>query len=138
MPALFLNLLKLIFIALIYLFLWQVARAIAAHLGGGGEGRGRRQSASELVVVRSETQAGLRFLVQDVVVLGRSNEADVVLDDPYASEFHVRFTTKDGRVVLADLGSTNGTYVNGRRVVSPLHLSRGDAVQIGKTVLEVR
>ena len=40
--------------------------------------------------------------------------------------------------MLHDLGSTNGTYVNGRRVSSPLDLNRGDAVQIGKTVLEVK
>lgn len=138
MPVLFLNLLKLIFIALIYLFLWQVARAIAAHIGTGGEPGGRRRSATELVVVRSDTQAGLHFPVRDVVVLGRSDEADVTLDDAYASEFHLRLVAKDGRVVLHDLGSTNGTYVNGRRVTSPITLNKGDAVQIGKTVLEVR
>jgi len=41
-------------------------------------------------------------------------------------------------VVVHDLGSTNGTYVNGRRVTSPTSASRGDTVQIGKTILEVR
>jgi pSer/pThr/pTyr-binding forkhead associated (FHA) protein len=139
MPVLFLNILKLIFIALIYLFLWQVARAIAAHLGGvGAEPSSRRRAGGELVVVRSESQAGLHFSVRDVAVVGRSPEADVMLEDAYASEFHMRLVAKDGRLVLHDLGSTNGTYVNGRRVTSPLALNRGDAVQIGKTVLEVR
>ena len=48
----------------------------------------------------------------------------------------VRFAA-DG-VTVEDLGSTNGTYVNGRRVTSPTSVSRGDTVQIGKTALEVR
>ena len=76
--------------------------------------------------------------VKDSVVLGRSESADVTLEDPYASEFHLRLVAQDGGIVLHDLGSTNGTYVNGRRVNTPMSLSKGDAVQIGKTVLEVR
>ncbi len=137
MPALLLTILKLIFVAFVYLFVWQMGRAIAAHLGMN-EPKTAKRAGTELVVVRSDTQAGLDFTVKDVVVLGRSGEADIVLDDPYASEFHVRLTSRDGKLLLSDLGSTNGTYVNGRRVSSPLGLSKGDAVQIGKTVLEVR
>ncbi len=137
MPALFLNSLKLIFIALVYLFLWQVARAIGAHLGGGPALR-RPRRAAEIVMVRSETQAGTRFTLKGVVVVGRSPDADVHLDDPYASDFHLRLTLADGEVTLQDLGSTNGTYVNGRRVTTAVPLSRGDAVQVGKTIMEVR
>jgi pSer/pThr/pTyr-binding forkhead associated (FHA) protein len=61
-----------------------------------------------------------------------------VLEDPYASEFHMRLVRQDGGIVLHDLGSTNGTYVNGRRVGSPISLSQGDAIQVGKTIMEVR
>ena len=137
MPDLLLTLLRLIFLGLVYLFVWQVARSIAGHLGLR-QARGARRPGSKIVVVRSETQAGLDFSINDVVVMGRSAESDVRLEDPYASEFHLRLTAKDGRLVLTDLGSTNGTYVNGRRVTSPVDLSRGDAVQVGKTVMEVR
>jgi hypothetical protein len=136
-PDLLLTLLKLIFLALVYLFVWQVARAIGAHLGLSPLRR-RRRPGSRVVVVRSDTQAGIDFTVVDAVVLGRSDEADIVLDDPYASEFHLRLNARDGRLVLTDLGSTNGTYVNGRRVTTPVDLNRGDAVQVGKTVMEVR
>ena len=45
---------------------------------------------------------------------------------------------REGQVVLHDLGSTNGTYVNGRRVTVPTPLSKGDAVQVGKTIMEVQ
>ena len=137
MPALVSNLLKIVFIILLYLFLWQVARAIAGHIGSGIR-RSPRASSEALMVVRSETQAGMRIDVKDGLVMGRSPDADQLLDDPYASQFHFRVTRKDGRIVLADLGSTNGTYVNGRRITTPQELARGDAVQVGKTIMEVR
>lgn len=89
-------------------------------------------------MVKSETQQGLEIEVTDARVLGRSEEADVLLDDPYASEFHMRLVAQENGLVLHDLGSTNGTYVNGRRVTAPTTLRRGDAVQVGKTVMEVR
>ena len=88
--------------------------------------------------MRSETQAGLTRTVKDSVTFGRAEDADVLLDDPYASEFHLRFTAEEDRLVLQDLGSTNGTYLNGRRVSAPVTVSKGDAVQVGKTVMEVR
>ncbi len=137
MPALFLNLLKLIFIALIYLFLWQIGRSIGAHVGPATSARPAKR-ASEMVVVRSETLSGLRFPIGTGCTVGRSADADVVIDDPYASEFHYRITVHDGSPVLSDLGSTNGTYVNGRRVTVPTGLGRGDSIQIGNTILEIR
>jgi len=137
MPALFLNLLKLLFLGLIYLFLWQVARSIGTHVGPAPVSRHRRTSA-ELVVVRSDTISGRRIAVTAPTVLGRSSDADIVIDDPYASDFHVRVGIQNGGLVAHDLGSTNGTYVNGRRVTVPTTLSKGDALQIGKTILEVK
>jgi hypothetical protein len=136
-PDLLLTLLRLIFLALVYLFVWQVARAIGAHLGLAPIRR-KRKSGTRVVMVRSDQQAGMDFQVTDAVVLGRSPEADIALEDPYASEFHLRLNNRDGKLVLTDLGSTNGTYVNGRRVTTPVDLNRGDAVQVGKTVMEVR
>ncbi len=138
MPALFLNILKLTFIGLVYLFLWQVARAMAAHVGAGGGLPRTKAGGAQLVLVRSEGQAGARLAIQDVMVMGRSPDADFLLDDPYASEFHMRLVMRDGQIVLHDLGSTNGTYVNGRRVTVPTPLSKGDAVQVGKTIMEVQ
>lgn len=137
MPALFLNILKLIFLALIYLFLWQVARSIGSHVGAPQTGRSSKR-AGEMVVVRSDTIAGQRFPIGPPAVMGRSDDADIVIDDPYASDFHVRVGLQDGTVLANDLGSTNGTYVNGRRVTVPTPLIRGDSIQIGKTILEVR
>jgi pSer/pThr/pTyr-binding forkhead associated (FHA) protein len=135
-PDVILALLRIIFLGLVYLFVWQVARAIGSHLGISV--RRRRREGSRVVIIKSETQRGTEIEVPDVVVLGRSEEADVLLDDPYASEFHMRLVAQENGMVLHDLGSTNGTYVNGRRVTAPTNLRRGDNIQIGKTVMEVR
>jgi pSer/pThr/pTyr-binding forkhead associated (FHA) protein len=138
MPALFLNLLKILFLALLYLFLWQVVRAVRINLGGGTATRKSRKPA-ELVVVRGETEKGRNVKLRaGGHVIGRGPDADIVIDDPYASEFHARVGIQDGKVMVHDLGSTNGTYVNGRRVTTPAAVSTGDTVQIGKTILEVR
>jgi hypothetical protein len=136
MPDVILTLLRIIFLGLVYLFVWQVARAIGSHLGISLK-RERREG-RRLLMVRSETQQGMEVEVTDATVLGRSDEADVLLDDPYASEFHMRLLAQENGLVLHDLGSTNGTYVNGRRVTAPTTLRRGDSVQVGKTVMEVK
>ena len=136
MPAIILVSLKLIFVAYIYLFVWQIAKAIAAHVGTG-RARARIRAGTGLTVVRSDTQTGLSVDVRHPVVLGRSKGADVLIDDAYASDFHVRLVNETGVLSLFDLGSTTGTYVNGKRVTAPLKLNKGDSVQIGKTVLEV-
>lgn len=136
MPDIILALLRIIFLGLIYLFVWQVARAIGSHVGISL--RRPRRDGTRLLMVKSETQQGLEIEVTDARVLGRSEEADVLLDDPYASEFHMRLVAQENGLVLHDLGSTNGTYVNGRRVTAPTSLRRGDSVQVGKTVMEVR
>lgn len=137
MPALFLNLLKLLFLGAIYVFLWQVARAIGSHIGSGPT-KEKEKGGGEVVVVKSENLVGRRFPLTSPLVVGRSADADIVIEDPYASDLHLRFGLQDGHIMLHDLGSTNGTYVNGRRVSAPIALSHGDAVQVGKTIFEVR
>lgn len=137
MPALILTLLKLIFVALLFLFVWQISRAITGHLSIGVT-RSTTKRSKELVLIRADEKTGKSFKIEDVAVLGRSAQADIVIEDSYASEFHMRFVAGDEGLVLHDLGSTNGTYVNGRRVTAPQVLIKGDAVQVGKTVMEVR
>lgn len=136
MPDVILALLRIIFLGLVYLFVWQVARAIGSHLGISV--RRKRKEGSRVLFVRSESQQGQEFEVSDVLVMGRSDETDVVIDDPYASEFHLRLVSQENGIMLHDLGSTNGTYANGRRVSAPTELKRGDTIQVGKTVMEIR
>lgn len=137
MPALFFNIIKLLFLALLFLFLWQVARGIRSHIGSN-PGTRTEGTAVELVVLTGEAETDRVRIRPQGHVIGRSSDADIRISDPYSSEFHARVGMQDGHVVVHDLGSTNGTYVNGRRVTSPTSVARGDTVQIGKTILEVR
>lgn len=137
MPALFFNIIKLLFLVMLFLFLWQVARSIKTHIGSN-PGTKADGFAAEVVVLTGDGEPERIRLRPQGHVFGRSEDADVPIDDPYASEFHARLGVQDDKVIVHDLGSTNGTYVNGRRVTSPRSVVRGDTVQIGKTILEVR
>ncbi len=139
MPPIIANLLKIAFIGLMYLFLWLVSRSIGSHLGGeAGVPVLSRRPGGRVAIITSDTQAGTVVEIRGSVVLGRSDEADVLLEDPYASGFHLRFTFEEERLSVQDLGTTNGTYVNGRRITAPTQLSKGDTVQVGKTIMEVQ
>ncbi len=137
MTELLLTALRFIFLALIYLFVWYLTRSLADHLRLRIPNPISRRGA-RLVFVRSDSQAGTHFTVVDSVVLGKSPDADIPIDDPYASEFHVRIRRSQGKLSASDLGSANGTYLNGRRMRHPVELARGDALQVGRTVMEVR
>lgn len=69
------------------------------------------------------------------VVAGR--QGALALDDEYASNHHARFQSAHGQWYVKDLGSTNGTWLNGRRIHAPQRLKKGDKVRIGHTVVLV-
>lgn len=137
MPDVILTTLRLIFLALVFVFLWQVSRSMTEHLGISVRWDKHRRG-KRLVILRSENQQDREVIVKDVIVIGSSPDADFNLSDPYAADFHFRMTQQSGRLQLTDLGSTNGTYVNGRRVTHPVTLNRGDEIQVGKTIMEIR
>lgn len=77
-------------------------------------------------------------LQKEVHTVGREAGNDIVINDPQVSRHHARLTLKGGAYVLEDLGSTNGSYVNGRRVTEPATVAPGDMIGFGDTiVLEV-
>jgi hypothetical protein len=84
-----------------------------------------------LVVVRGPN-AGSRFLLdRDETTIGRHPDSDIFLDDVTVSRRHAALTREDGTLALRDLGSLNGSYVNGERVEQRL-LVTGDELQIGR------
>lgn len=100
----------------------EVARAIAEHV---------KRQRPWLVVVNSRMSVGKMFSLENPLTLGRSVECDVRLDEEGVSRLHVRFERRDdGHVYLEDLGSKNGTYVNGEQVKSHA-LRDGDKIQVG-------
>ena len=96
----------------------------------------RSSAESELVVEDSEILAPqTRFTLQDgATSIGRSSASDIILkNDDYASGRHARLTRHGGLLYVEDMGSTNGTFVNGRKAVGATPLRHGDTVRIGST-----
>jgi pSer/pThr/pTyr-binding forkhead associated (FHA) protein len=97
-----------------------------------------RSSARQVVVVEG-AGAGRTFALGDQpVTIGRGSGATVVVDDTYVSTLHARLVPRGDAWVVEDLGSTNGTFLDGRRVAAPTPVPLGTPLRIGKTVLELR
>ena len=85
-----------------------------------------------LLVVQRGPNAGSKFLIdKDVTTIGRHPESDIFLDDVTVSRRHAEFRREEGKFVVHDVGSLNGTYVNRQRV-DETQLANGDELQIGK------
>lgn len=140
--------LQLGFLAVLYLFLFWIARSAVKDLsrrevapagyGGLPEDRGgadvRPGGDPRLVVVAAMgSDPGSEFPLGDNAMLGRSAGADVLVDDKFASSNHARLYMRGGAMFLEDLGSTNGTYLNGRRMNGSSRIGPGDSIRIGDT-----
>lgn len=117
---------------------WEEAAAGRTMIQGAAERvseplreAARARNATALLLV-----AGRRMVVgPDGATIGRSRQCDIVLDDPNVSRNHAEVRPRGGSWVLADLGSTNGSRLNGRRLDGPEVLRRGDEIQLGATRL---
>ena len=88
------------------------------------------------LVIRQGPQAGMSFpLSGGQAIIGREEGLEVSLQDPEASRRHTRVTWQAGQFVIDDLGSTNGTFVNGVQITAPQILNPGDSIGVGQTAL---
>jgi hypothetical protein len=144
--------LKFGFLAVLYLFLLWMARsalkdlrrggveerrpdyedATGMHVASAGLGGDGAQGAPKL---RVHSAAGLRagsaYDLSQGALLGRGDSADIKLEDTFASASHARLVPQGEVMVLEDLGSTNGTYLNGEPLRGPQPLHVGDSIRIG-------
>ncbi|MCW7946389.1 hypothetical protein AAW14_31305 [Streptomyces hygroscopicus] len=97
------------------------------------------EDAAQLHVVAGPDAGGVHLLHGGAIRIGRSADADVPLDDPDVSRLHCEITVAaDGRVSVADLGSTNGTVLDGRRVTGhPVRFPRGALLRLGESALRL-
>ena len=125
---------RILLVVLLYLFLYAAMRS------GIGLVRGQRRDAAIWAVDVEKGAKQLRGLHVDIlgpVIIGRSPSSDIVVDEPFVSATHARFSLQGPALVLEDLESTNGTMVNGHLIGQPVTLRDGDEVQIGDTVMRV-
>ena len=125
---------RILLVVVLYLFLYAAMRT------GIGLVRGQRRAAAIWSVAVEKGSRQLRGLHVDIlgpVVIGRAPSSDIVIDEPFVSATHARFTLQGPALVLEDLGSTNGTLVNGHGITQPVTLREGDEVQVGDTIMRV-
>ena len=142
--------LKIAFLVMLYLFVWRVVRTAGrdmrlpqesfilrpSALSGGAIGQAIQSG--RLVVVASEVlEEGIEYDIDSsAVTIGRAPQNDVSIDgDEFASARHARVEPRRDGVWVSDLGSTNGTFVNGVRIDRPRKLVNGDVVRTGETEL---
>jgi hypothetical protein len=142
------------FLAILYLFLLWVVRSARRDLAGGanadvpvaggaaaqpsrerGGGMDLRQGIRPrlVVVAAMNFPPGTEFEIGDSATMGRASSADVPIEDPFASSAHARIFPRGQFMYIEDMGSTNGTYLNGRQLRRPEQLKTADTVRIGET-----
>ncbi|MFL5760475.1 MAG: FHA domain-containing protein [Thermomicrobiales bacterium] len=140
----FILLLRLAFIALLYLFLYQIVRVSMRELvalsrsPAKSRGSTKRRTASLVVIEPAESALplGTTFSLNGQTVVGRHPDCDLIIQEPYMSSEHAELMPFDGRWQVKDLGSTNGTYLNGHSVLHPEDIQPGDVIQFGRVKLE--
>ena len=159
MNSLTLTLIRVAFLAVLWLFVIAAIGVVRTDLFGTTAAKVRRarnrapQRSPQRPARQPKPSRGIpRFLVvtegglsgvsidlaDQQITLGRANDATLVLNDDYASSRHARIFPQDGQWIVEDLGSTNGTYLDRQKVIRPTPVPIGVPIRIGKTVLELR
>jgi hypothetical protein len=160
MNELSLTIIRVAFLAVLWLFVIAAIGVVRTDLLGGPSATSRRGKARQaqaprqgrppraprpgrgspriLVVTAGALKGTSIDLAQQQITLGRANDATLVLNDDYASSRHARIFPQDGQWIVEDLGSTNGTYLDRQKVTRPMPVPLGVPIRIGKTVLELR
>ncbi len=147
MPDSLIRLLTVLLMGLLYLFFARVLYTVWLEVRPPRPARvprARRERVERtgpvptgLVVVAPEEVAGRRHQLADELTIGRAAGCEITVDDSYASQLHAKIFRRDSHLVVEDLGSTNGTYLNREKVKAPTMIHKGDRIQVGATVFEV-
>lgn len=142
---------KIVFLALLWLFILFVADVVRKDMFGRtipaaalsnvpapSNRVGKHSRIPTRFAITQGRQQGLAVPVEPTINLGRAPDSTFHLDDDYASARHAQLVQADARSwMLHDLNSTNGTFVNGRRVDGPTPVTVGDVIRIGKTMMRL-
>jgi len=129
---------RLAFLALLYLVLARVMRSLLRDLRAAA--REPTTSLGRLIVLESpggEPATGLSFDLDAITTLGRDVNNAIVVEDPFASSEHAVLTFRGRSWYVEDTGSTNGTYLNGRRIEDVAAMGYGDEMSIGQVRLRL-
>lgn len=142
--------LHILLLGILYLFVFRVVvmilkdlrreRTGARETEGVTPGAPVGDRAAVLRVAESDDPryaAGQQIRLDRVIYIGRGEENQVNLTGSFASHRHARIIFREGRFFLEDLGSTNGTYINGVRITDPVMLKHGDLIRVADVTLQL-
>ena len=159
-----LDIFKYAFLALLYLFFARVLWAVWSEVRGPRQGRvvvtqssphreappvetmsvararkGRHGEVGRLIVVKPKERKGAAFPIGAEITIGRAPNCTIMIpDDTFVSQLHARIFRNGEGAWVEDLGSTNGSYLNGARVTTAEQMDKGDRLQIGSTIMEAQ
>ena len=157
MSEIALTVIRVLFLALLWVFIASAVSVIRSDLFGRTVPMPDQPGAQELeqpfpppkkakrtrgepriLTITQGSQTGQSAQLADgVIMIGRGADAQLSLDDDYVSTRHARVVSGDNGIYLEDLGSTNGSYVNGQRITAPTTISLSDTIRIGRTVMRL-
>jgi hypothetical protein len=129
---------RLLFLALLYVFLFRIAKALVGDLRAAAREPGAELG--RLVVIASpsgEPEEGTSLALDAIATLGRDVNNAIVVEDQFVSAEHAILTFRGRAWYVEDLGSTNGTFVNGVPVTEVTPLGFGDVIQLGQVRLRL-
>ncbi|WP_251178133.1 FHA domain-containing protein [Adlercreutzia agrestimuris] len=130
-----LLIIRLLFVALLYLFLFAIMRTGIGLV----KGQRKKDRTWTLSVERGPKELrGVSVVVRGPVIVGRAPGADIVIGAGYVSGRHARFSLMGQNLFVEDLGSTNGTGVDGQLIDGPTALHNNDVVNVGDVAIRVR
>ena len=126
---------RLLFVAILYLFLFALVKT-GIGMVKGTSSKEKRWTLS--VESGPKELRGVQIAVNGPIIVGRSPGADIVIAASYVSGRHAQFKLMGQNLFVEDLGSTNGTVVNGNRISAPAALKSNDVVSVGDVSIRVR
>ncbi|MFA6807981.1 MAG: FHA domain-containing protein [Eubacteriales bacterium] len=130
---------RILFIALIYLLLIRIITVLLADLGTKGIFPKTQSDIGCLEVISGSEMLpkGRKIKIEyQGVRIGRGKQNDIIVNDHYCSLDHAEFRQRKGATFVEDIGSTNGTWVNGEKINTPIQLAVGDFIKIGSITFQ--
>ncbi|HHW01232.1 MAG TPA: FHA domain-containing protein [Thermoanaerobacterales bacterium] len=115
---------KFVLIGIIYYFLYNFLKVMVVDLALDKQNPGETG-------FYLEADDGRKYPLFSVNTIGRASDSDIVIDDPFLSSKHALITKRGRGMLIQDLNSTNGTFVNGKRIKKPFRLKERDEVVLG-------
>lgn len=152
------TIIKVLYLALLWLFILSAVSVIRSDLFGRAvpvpnasepqaleepppppKKSKRQRGQPHRLAIAQGPQSGLSADLGSggIILIGRGSDCQLLLDDDYVSTRHARVVNAEQGLYVEDLGSTNGTYVNGQRITAPTSISMQDTLRIGKTILRL-